>query len=138
MSLFEIFGLYLVLYLLLLLVLVFGVIRLRLGGKVSLGDGGRTDLMAASRAHGNFVENAPFVLIGMISMMQLGTSALMLHVVGATFLVARILHAFGITRENSAHIARRIGMTLTLLVYILLVIYLGVLILQSRGSYGIS
>ena len=138
MSHFEIFGLYLVLYLILLLVLLFGVIRIRLSGGVSIGDGGRADLINAQRAHGNFIENAPFVLFGMVSMMQLGTSSLMLHVVGATFLVARILHGWGITRENNANKARQIGTLLTLLVYLILIVTLVVLLIQSRGSYGVG
>lgn len=138
MSLFEIFGLYLVLNLILLLALLIGVIRIRFSNRISTGDGGRQDLLNASRAHGNFIENAPFVLIGMISMMQLGTGPLMLHVVGATFIVARVLHAYGITREDNSNRARQLGTVLTLLVYVILVFTLIFLLLQSRASYGIS
>ena len=138
MSLFEIFGVYLLLNLVLLLGLLFGVIRIRFTKRISMGDGGRADLLNASRAHGNYVENAPFVLLGMISMMQLGTSPLMLHVVGATFFVARLLHAFGITRENNAGRPRQIGTVLTLLTYVILIVYLAFLLIQSRGSYGIA
>lgn len=138
MSHFEIFGTYLVLNLLLLVVLTVGVIRIRFADRISMGDAGRADLQAASRAHGNFIENAPFVLIGMLSMMQLGTSSLMLHVVGALFLAARVLHAFGITRPNSANPARQLGTVLTLLTYAVLIVYLIVLITTSRGSYGLG
>ena len=138
MSLFEIFGLYLVLNLILLLALLIGVIRIRFSNRISTGDGGRQDLLNASRAHGNFIENAPFVLIGMISMMQLGTGPLMLHVVGATFIVARVLHAYGITREDNSNRARQLGTVLTLLVHVILVFTLIFLLLQSRASYGIS
>ena len=138
MSHFEIFGAYLVALLVLLLILFIGVVRIRLSGVASLGDGGDPALIRAIRAHGNFVENAPFVLIGMLSMMQLGTSSLMLHVVGATFLVSRILHAVGIYQDTPAPRPRQIGTVLTLLTYIILIVYIAVLVFSSRGSYGIS
>ena len=138
MSHFEIFGVYLVINLILLLVLLFGVIRIRFTKGVSLGDGGRADLVRAGRAHGNFVENAPFALLGMISMMQLGTSSLMLHVVGATFTLGRILHAIGMYQDNPAPKPRQIGTLLTLLTYLVLIIYLALLLFRSFGSYGVS
>jgi len=138
MSHFEIFGLYFVLNLILLLVLFTGVIRIRLSGVASLGDGDHPPLIRAIRAHGNFVENAPFVFIGMMSLMQLGTSSLMLHVVGGTFTLSRILHARGMYQDAPVPNARRIGTILTLLTYIILIAYIGFLIFASRGSYGIS
>jgi uncharacterized membrane protein YecN with MAPEG domain len=138
MSLFEIFGFYLILNLMLLLGLIIGVVRIRFSKGVSLGDGGRADLMRASRAHGNFVENTPFALIGMISLMQLGTSPMMLHVVGATFTVGRIFHAIGMYQDNPAPKPRQIGTVLTLLTYLILIIYLIVLLIRSFGSYGVS
>jgi len=138
MSHFESFGLYLILSLILLLILTFGVIRLRFSQKVSLGDGNNPAVIRASRAHGNFVETTPFALLGMLSMMQLGTSSLMLHVVGATFICGRVLHAIGMYQDNPAPKARQIGMMLTLLTFIILIAYLTFLIIQSRGSYGVS
>lgn len=138
MSLFEIFGLYLVLNLILLLILILGVVRVRLSNGISLGDGGNPRLLRAARAHGNFVETAPFAFLGMISLMQLGTSPFMLHLVGGTFTLSRVLHAIGMYQDTPAPRPRQIGMLLTLLTFAVLIVYLVVLLIQSRGSYGIG
>ena len=138
MSHFEIFGSYLVGNLVLLMVLTVAVIRFRFGNRISIGDGGESVLAHRVRAHGNFVECAPLHLIAMLSMMQLGTSSLMLHVVGASFLVGRVLHAWGITRPDASNLARQIGTVLTLLSFVIAIVYLVLLIVSSRGSYGIS
>ena len=138
MSHFEIFGLYLVLNLILMMVLIIGIIRFRMTNAVSMGDGGSPVLRGRVRAHGNFVEHAPLHLLALISMTQLGTSSLMLHVVGATFISGRVLHAYGITRERNANLPRQIGVVLTLLSFAVAIAYIAFLILQSRGSYGIS
>ena len=137
MSHFEIFGLYLVLNLTIALWLAAGVIRLRMSRGVSLGHGDDGDLLRAQRAHGNFIENAPLVLIGMISMMQLGTSTLMLHLVGALFVLARLAHAVGIKQSGPAPLPRRIGTVLTLLIYLILIVYILLLLFRSQGSYGV-
>lgn len=138
MSHFEIFGSYLVGNLVLLMVLTVAVIRFRFTNNVSLGDGGDGALSQRIRAHGNFVEFAPLHLIAMLSMMQLGTSSLMLHVVGAAFLVGRVLHGWGITRPDASNLARQLGTILTLLSFLIAIVYLIVLIVSSRGSYGIG
>ena len=138
MSHFEIFGLYLIANLVLMMVLTVAIIRFRMNNAVSLGDGGSPVLHGRVRAHGNFVENAPLHLLALISMTQLGTSSLMLHVVGGTFIVGRVLHAWGITRERNANLPRQIGVVLTLVSFAVAIAYIAFLVLQSRGSYGIS
>jgi len=77
--------------------------------KVSVGDGGDSALLGKIRAQGNFVENAPLILIAMIAMASLSASPLALHFVGAVFTVGRLFHAHGITRPNHNGVGRMIG-----------------------------
>ena len=68
-------ALYTGLFILLLLALAANVVRNRLSGHVSLGDGGNPSLQKAVRAHGNATEYVPIVLIGLAVLENLGTSA---------------------------------------------------------------
>lgn len=69
--------------------------RVRMSEKVSIGDGGNDRLIRRMRAHSNYVENTPFVLI-LLALVELGLGpSLWLWGAGVLYLVARILHAFG-------------------------------------------
>ena len=69
--------------------------RVRMSEKVSIGDGGNESLIRRMRAHSHYVENTPFVLI-LIALVELGLGpSLWLWGAGVLYLVARILHAFG-------------------------------------------
>ena len=70
----------------------------RLRGKVMMGDGGDSRLAAGMRAHANFVEYAPFVLI-LMGLIELGGgSSFWLWVLGAAFILVRIGHGWGMMR----------------------------------------
>jgi len=98
--------------------------RVRHSEKVSIGDGGNPRLTARMRAHANFAEYAPFVLI-LIALIEFtaGTS-LWLWVVAALFLLARIAHPLGM--DGLRH-ARLFGIVVTLVVMVGLAIYAAVL-----------
>ena len=69
--------------------------RVRMSEKVSIGDGGKDNLVRRMRAHSNYVENTPFVLI-LLALVELAHGpSLWLWGAGVLYLVARILHAFG-------------------------------------------
>lgn len=72
----------------------------RLSEKVSIGDGGNEALTCRMRAHANFAEYTPFVLI-LIGLVELagGTTA-WLWAVGALYILARIAHAIGMDRPT--------------------------------------
>lgn len=109
-------SLYAGLFMLLLLVLAFGVVRLRLRTETSLGDGGNRNLTKAMRSHGNAIEYVPMVLIG-LALLEIGaTNATLLHVYGSVFLLARFSHAFGMQQANEGNNFRKIGILLTWLV----------------------
>ena len=63
--------------------------------KVSIGDGGNDALIRRMRAHANFVEYAPFVLI-LIGLIEFSCgSSWWLWGVSAAFLLARVAHPLG-------------------------------------------
>ncbi|MBX9796062.1 MAPEG family protein [Sphingomonas sp.] len=70
-----------------------GASRSAIGG--GLGDGGNARVLARTRAHANFAEYTPFVLI-LIAVIELaeGTS-LWLAIVSGAYFVARLAHPFG-------------------------------------------
>lgn len=82
--------------------LAFRIVQLRLKDKVLLGDNGDALLQGRMRAHANFTEYAPFILI-LLGLIELGGgSTSWLWIAGAVFIVARIAHAFGMDRTTSS------------------------------------
>lgn len=104
------------------LLLVFLAVRismLRLHHKVSLGDGGIAELGRAVRAHGNTMEQVPIFLIQCACYeIYLGAGFFLMGLVAA-FLLARLLFAWGLSRQTLSS-ARRIGAGLTYLTQVLL------------------
>ncbi|MGK6318812.1 MAPEG family protein [Sphingomonas sp. DT-204] len=98
--------------------------RLRISEKVMVGDGGSARLLAAMRAHANFVEYAPFVLI-LLALVELaaGTSG-WLWAASLVFIAGRLLHVFGMQGWRSG---RMIGIGATWAVLLGLAIYAAVL-----------
>lgn len=78
------------------------------------GDGGNPLLMQRMRAQLNFVESAPFVLILVAAIEMTGKGGKWLAVVGAVFMLGRMLHVFGMDR-STANALRGAGTGLTML-----------------------
>jgi uncharacterized membrane protein YecN with MAPEG domain len=113
MSAAPVTALYAALLALLFLALSVLVIRQRLAAKVALGLGKAEGLLRASRAHGNFAEYVP-VLVVLLLLLELGGSrSWLLHVLGAAILLGRVLHAAGISRSPERLALRQAGMLLT-------------------------
>ena len=68
--------------------------RLRRRKKVSLGDGGDAQLLAAIRAFGNFMEFVPFCLV-LIAMLEDHYGARTIATLSVGLLAGRVLHAGG-------------------------------------------
>ena len=80
-----------------LTLLSLNVSRLRLKHRVSFGDGGHKDLLLAVRAHGNTLEQALLYAPLALAHALLAPAATALALgCGATFVVARVLHAAGL------------------------------------------
>ncbi len=94
--------------------------QVRRAERISIGDGGNERLIARMRAQLNFAEYAPIVLI-LIALVELavGTET-WLYAVAALFVVARILHPFGM---DGWKLGRGIGIGVTLLTLIGLALY---------------
>lgn len=89
-------ALYLALSGILVVALAFNVSLRRRAGGVGLGSGGRPELAAAVRAHGNAVEYLPIAL-GMLLVLELnGSPAWLLHALGLLLLAGRAAHAQGL------------------------------------------
>jgi len=91
--------------------------QLRTRHKVSIGDGGNEALIRRMRAHANYGENMPLVLI-LLGLIELaGGDARILWAAGIIFILARILHAFGMDRPspNRLRMIGMLGSTLVLL-----------------------
>ena len=94
--------------------------RLRISEKIMVGDGGNPRMIARMRAHLNFAEYAPLVLI-LIALIELarGTQT-WLWAVAASFIVGRVLHAFGM---DGWRLGRMVGIALTMLTMLGLAAY---------------
>ena len=86
--------------------------QMRTKEKVMIGDGGNENVIRRMRAHANFAEFTPFVLI-LIGAIELASgSAMWLWIVTSLFLIARVLHAFGM---DGFMPGRMIGTIITML-----------------------
>ena len=115
MTTFGIVGFYIALNMLLAPILMFRVGQVRIGKKINMGDGGDKLMLSRIRAHGNFTENAPLTLLGLVALAFLGAHPIALHIFGAAFFIGRILHAIGMS--GNFVMGRVIGTLTTLLVY---------------------
>ena len=89
------------------------VVKGRFTKKISLGDGGDHHLQQMIRAHGNFSEYTPIVLIlRFIAEINLSNS-IILHLAGTALLSGRFIHAFGLRRHSGISWQRISGMLLT-------------------------
>src|SRR6187549_1298064 len=104
---------------LLYLVLGLQVSRLRRGHRVLFGDGDNIKLRSAIRAHANFAEYIPIIVL-MVAMLEMsGMPALRVHLLMGALLVARLLHPLGMyvgPRTLQFQICRVGGILLTLMV----------------------
>ncbi|MGJ3628866.1 MAPEG family protein [Sphingomonas sp. MMS24-JH45] len=74
---------------------------------VAVGDGGDPRMMAMTRAHANFAEYAPTVLILLAAIELSGGSATWLWIAGAVFVLGRVAHALGAVPQAGAQSAAR-------------------------------
>jgi uncharacterized membrane protein YecN with MAPEG domain len=68
------------------------------------------------RVHANFAEYVPFALILIAMAESLKAPVQLLHLLGATLVLARVLHAFGVAREPEPIWFRVIGFAVTIIV----------------------
>jgi hypothetical protein len=106
------------LHLILLLVLAVLVTRQRRRHGVAIGDGDVPGLVQAGRAFGNATEYVPAALVGLAVLAQVGAAPVLIHLIGATLLGGRVLHAVGLSRSSAATWPRAVGILATWIAYV--------------------
>ena len=120
----KITGLYAALVALLIMVLAVRVVLYRRSAKVGLGDGNNPDLLQCIRVHANAVEYVPLYLLLMLILELNQTLPILIHVFGIVLVVARLLHAWGVSRHSGISPGRALGAGLTVLMIILMALLL--------------
>lgn len=113
MNLFPITSIYAALCGLLVLLLAVRVAHIRRSQKIGIGDGGNRVLERRIRIHSNAIENVPMVLILLGLAESAGLTPWALHAAGVTLIVARVLHAQGLTQSAGHSFGRLYGVALT-------------------------
>jgi len=94
------------------LVLSWRVIQFRQRG-IALGDGGDPKMLRLIRGHANFAEYVPLILL-MMGFLEVGhTSTYVLHALGITLLVSRLLHGYALSFTDGFRFGRSWGAGLT-------------------------
>ena len=89
---------------------------LRAKKKISFFDGGDVDLGHAMRVQGNFIEYVPMALFLFALLEWMGTASWVIYLFGASLLVARFVHAWGLYSDIFR--ARVVGTSLTWLLLV--------------------
>lgn len=113
------FGFYAAVNALILLVLSMRVVRARYKTTTPIGDGGKPEMAAPLRAHANNAEYVPMALVLLWALASpLGRSIWLIHGMGVTLTIGRVLHAIGLSRTTGPSSLRFVGMTLTWIAYV--------------------
>lgn len=113
------FGFYTAANALIMLVLSMRVVRARFKTNTAIGDGGNPEMAAPLRAHANNSEYVPIVLLLLWALASpLGRSIWVIHGVGVTLTLGRILHAIGLSRSLGPSPLRFVGMALTWIAFV--------------------
>jgi len=100
-----------------LFVLSYRVVQIRRKG-INLGDGGDAALERRIRAHGNFTEYVPLILI-MLAILELNDfSGYVLHALGLALVIARGLHGYAMSFTESWFFGRFWGTAITFLLLV--------------------
>ena len=98
---------------LLLIFLSSRVVRWRRELSVGLGDGGEESLLRAQRAQANFIEYVPIALLLLAVAESQGLTGWLLHTSGVILVLARLLHAWGLSKSSGRSFGRFWGTLLT-------------------------
>lgn len=113
-------ALYVALSALLIIWLSFYVVKIRRKHRISVGDGGNTELLTAMAAQSNAVEYIPIALLLLVTLEYNGGSIWLVHLFGVGLLVGRLIHARYLLIEKLK--GRVLGMQITVLVIIALAV----------------
>jgi uncharacterized membrane protein YecN with MAPEG domain len=120
----HITGLYAAICALLGLLLSFRVSLRRRAARVGLGHGGDEELTRRVRAQGNFFEYVPLALLLLLLLELDGARAWLLHLFGIVLVLARVLHAWGVSHSADISFGRFTGILGTWLVLLAMALLL--------------
>ncbi len=127
------FGFYVALNALIMLILGILVVRARVSTQTDIGDGGKPEMAGPLRAHGNNTEYTPMALLLVWALASpLGGSIWLIHGVGATLTLGRILHGIGLSRSTGPGPLRFAGIIFTWISFIIGIV--GVFYLVFMGT----
>jgi len=114
------FGFYAALNALIMLVLGVLVTRARVKTQTDIGDAGKPEMAGPLRAHGNNTEYVPMALLLLwaLTLPTFGAPIWLIHVIGGSLTIGRIVHAIGLSRSVGPSPMRFIGMILTWIAYV--------------------
>lgn len=99
------------------------VARWRLKQRIGLGHGGDSELLMRVRAHANSVENLPLALLLLGGMELNGYPMPLIHGFGATLLLSRIGHAWGLSHSSGTSKGRVLGSVFTWLLMLAMAVF---------------
>lgn len=105
---------------LLLVGLSLRVIMNRRRARVGLGHSKDEHLQRMIRVQANFIEYVPFALILLLVYELMGGTRWILHAVGGTLILGRMIHAWGLSHESGRSFGRTWGTLLTYAVIVML------------------
>jgi uncharacterized protein len=100
------------------------VIQMRGSAKIGLGHGDNPAMERRIRAHGNFAEYVPLALLLLTFMEMQKHSIYIIHILCIILLLARIIHAIGVTPVDEKLPMRVAGAAGTFLVLVIASIFL--------------
>ena len=112
-------GLYVGLLLFVLLGLAFWTGATRLKTKTLVGPGDDPTMVRMSRVHANAVEYVPAYMAALIAIALMDAPAHVIHALGAPFVIARLLHAWGLGRTAGRSLGRFLGAIGSLILFLL-------------------
>lgn len=112
---------------LIFVMLVFLVIKMRYGLSVAYGDGKNPELRSRIRAHANFAEYIPFLLLFMLLGEINHQPDAILHAFGCILVISRVAHVYSLTvaehQEKRSFIFRMLATALTMILFIVSAVY---------------
>lgn len=100
------------------------IIRLRRTLRIGIGHADNKQMLRAQRVHANFAEYVPLTLLLLAFVEMQNAHAILVHLLCAVFLIARCLHAYGLSQTVEDFRFRTAGMVITFTVVVISAIYL--------------
>jgi uncharacterized membrane protein YecN with MAPEG domain len=99
-------------------------IRARRSLRIGLGHAENPTMLRAMRVHANFAEYVPMALLLIFLVESSGARPVFVHLLGSALLIARLSHAFGVSREPENFRFRVFGMAVSFAVLLTCASYL--------------